>query len=501
MTNLRGLRDLTGWGLTAVGALRDELGSYEAAAQHYTHRQTQLAESRKRIRNDAARHRQPWWIRDFLERPITGQKEPIIREWLEARDVFRRELEKAMAPDIFDLEHLGDAVNRANAFAFDDVVWALASCTHVVPRFEGEWLPRLLRDPFERLRPLMRRDVAAAELQRQAVFSIPTGDERSTAIAESLAQAAEYAKAASTAALSVRPLLLFYCATALARAMVTPRVKDLKSKYGAHGLKGVIAFRGVRSLSDYSVRLTSIHGLAHALVRGLPGSGMLEGDEWSLLELCRYVPELADVIDAYTVEGSRAARILRWSEHQTNGAGLPGTNHVGFAVRAKWLERMGVDLSLPDLDLVTSLNHAFPSVFTPPTAGSPFYNQPPFERTNSALLQEPIAAHLRFAPNRAAQLRLLPLIYQGASDGYFYLVKGGQGGAPHPFIPLFFILYGMSMLVRYKPIEWSAMLRAPDASSAVLEHVCNVAQSKLAILATEVLLNRRFLGSTSATIQ
>lgn len=496
------VRTATSWGvaesidlLTTFGSPQAALAAVEAQRRTVTTFVAELVHTRRTPSSV------PRWIRVFATRSLPGGRDRFAVEWRAARAEFEGSYRRLTHPAASSFAELRAAASTATALspglrAFYEMGWAYAKRTALVPRFESAWLQELRRDPAARLRPLAKSQVADVELQRFATVPLPAGNDLPAYVAESISQATEYLNASAHATIAVRPLLLYYAAVCLGRAVVAPHVRDIRVAYAAHGLQHVTAAR-VRNLADVTIATTVKKGLAHALVEGLESPAFPRaGVPVSVLECCRYIPELSELLDAYGPVPSHTTRILRWTDH-TRGAALPGQGLLGIVVPVRWLEQKGIDVVSPGLDLRIRalLPHAFWALARDLAIA---HNQPPIERVFSGALNESVLAYCNYAPTKDDQRRLYPLIHQGALDGSFFVVSGGGGRPPHPFLPLFLALYALGMLVRYKPLEWRAMLDAADSTTALIEQLLRVATEKLPILATEELLNVRVLGSSAA---
>lgn len=508
MQVLQKLRELTGWGLRAAQDLLNAGNDDPTQAQElYTYPKKQVDDAIQALnRVKRAPARGGWWIDEFVRRspPVASLRtnDSVLEKWANIYGEYNRYLNELTSLTPASLSELTEAVKRLphsghEEHFFQALSWSYACKTHLIPRFEPGWLESLVKDPFERLRPLQRPGIAEIELRRQASYNLPYLGNRATYMAEALRQAEQYLIAAQNVELTVRPLLLYYASTCLARAMLTPRFEHLQQQYGAHGLKGESA-TSVRSLSDYFVHITATQGLVHGLLDGLPGGQFDSKDgPWSLLELCAYIPELSEVMDAYSPIKSRTARILRFEEHHPHGVKLPGIRHLGFVLTFEYLKRYGLDPAA--VNIHEKLREAFPQAFWALGRDMDFLNSgSPIERCNSKKLDDNIIAYIHLANGADEQQRIYPLLHQGALDGGFYTVYAEKHAPPHPFIVLHVLLYGLSMLVRYKPVDWKEMLDAPDISRALIEQLSRIALVKLPILATEELLSRRILGSLDA---
>lgn len=508
MQVLQKLRELTGWGLRAAQDLLNACNDDQTQAQAlYTYRKKQVDDAIQALnRVKRAPARGGWWIDEFVGRspPVASLRtnDTVLEKWANIHGEYNRYLNELTSLTPASLSELNEAVNRLPNSGheeqfFQALSWSYACRTHLIPRFEPGWLESLVKDPCERIRPLQRPGIAEIELRRQATYTVPNSDTRAIYLAEALRQAEQYLIAAQNVELSVRPLLLYYASTCFARAMLTPRFEDLQQKYGAHGLKGESTI-SVRSLSDYSVHITATQGLVHGLLDGLRGGQFDPRDgPWSLLELCAYVPELSEVIEAYSPIKSRASRILRFEEYHPHGVKLPGIRHLGFVLTFEYLKRCGLDPAAANIH--EKLREAFPHAFWALGRDIDFHGSgSPIERCASKKLDDHIIAYVHLANSADEQQRIYPLLHQGALDGEFYTVYAGKHAPPHPFIVLHTLLYGLSMLVRYKPVSWKEMLDAPDMSRALIEQLSRIALVKLPILATEELLSRRILGSLRA---
>jgi len=500
IASLQELRTLTGWGLTQSKELLSIAGGLPEAKKLFLDNQKRFLDyvhDFKQARNHTRKG--GWWISEFISRPppnISANGDPILKQWAVARKRFE-DLYNKIANEDFptSIEHLRSSINRQQsngeaAENFQSLAWHFAANSHIVPRFEPDWLQMLKQDPFEKLRMLTNPATAELELDRCAVFPLTHKTDTAVYMAQSLRQAEQYFIAARSVEYTVRPLLLFYAATNLARAILSPRLSDFKSKYGAHGLKESKTST-VLSIADYSIVPTSTKGLFHAIDEGLPGSHPVEPNigPWSLLDLCRLIPELADTLDSYEPQGSNCAKILDYNYHVEGYQNLPYNNHLGIVLRASYIIKCGLNPS--DTALAEKIRLAFPSDFW--VLGSS--DQDSIRSGFAPELQEQMYAFISITNDKAWRRRIYPLIHQGALDGNFYVVYNNGKPRPHQFLILFTLLYGLSMLVRYKPVEWSTILASNSLSRALIEQILHIAAVKLPILATEELLSRRILGS------
>lgn len=501
INELKELQALTGWGILAVKELLSKAGNVTDAKKLFLENQKPFQDYARDFGHAKKRpDKGGWWIADFVNRVPSGviaSVDPILRDWVRARQEFDKKFDEiANASFPQHIEELIKTVRVQQTYgvaeeSFQELAWTFAIKTHIVPRFEPDWLQLLTQDPFDKLRILTNTSAAQSELERCAVFSMPNKADLSVYLSQSLRQAEQYLIAARSVEYTVRPLLLFYGATNLARAILTPRLANLKNQYGAHGLEGTTNTT-VQTIADYFVTPTARQGLFHALDQGLPGNHSIEpqAGPWSLLDLCRLIPELADTLDAYESRGSKCSMILDYDYHIANYGNLPYYNHLGMVFRRSYITKCGLNPSDPDFAL--KVRAAFPSDFwvlgTEP-------DNPPLKAGFAPEFQEEMYAYLHKVENRIWRRRVYPLLHQGGLDGKFYLVYNDGKPRPHQFLILYALLYGLSMLVRYKPVEWSLILTSNGLSRALIEQVLRIAALKLPILATEELLGRRILGS------
>jgi hypothetical protein len=490
------LKAETGWGLRDCKAALSEHGGLEETLNYYRQGRSMIHHSSEAYKAAlSSAPMQDWWIRDFLSRSATelaSHKDPLLKDWGKARADFDSFKTNRLHPSTDSYASFKGALEWANATdkkeasALGIGTWKDASSTHIVPVFEEGWLAALKEDPFQELRPLQRTGVAESVLQRQAVFELPATSDRAKYIAETLFQAEQYYTASQAVGLETKPLLLYYMTTALARAALTIRTESFIGRHGSHGLKTDSIGTG---LSGQQIIPTQ-SGLFQALLNGLPGSAPhpLSGP-WTLSTLCMLIPELSESLNTYTQDSSNCQRILNFSEHSQIGIGLSYLYHLTLVLPDSFLRKCGVTDRSNEGALRSQLRTAFPGSFW--SLGL----DRDVSTTHSDLLGEAIIGAHHCASSKDWQRRVYPLIHQGGLDGEWYVVYNSNSKPPHQLTVFYAALYALSMLVRYKPVVWSEMLSAPDTTRAIIDRLCRIAAQKIPILASEIILGKRILGS------
>jgi hypothetical protein len=495
---IKQFRTTTGWGLSDCKAALVEYGGLQKAEHEYQQAISVLrnlsAAYKAALSSDYTKE---WWNRDFMSRPsaeLTSHQDPLLKKWGKERADFDAFTKERLAPPVNSFSLFKESLKWVKATAGDEAdylgwkLWKHASSTHIVPTFEQGWLAALKEDPFQELRPLQRTGVAESILRRYSIFENPVTNERAKYIAEALSQAEQYYIASNAVNLETKPLLLYYMTTALVRAVLTIRLEHFIGRHGSHGLKMDSVGSG---LAGQEVTPTKA-GLFQALQEGLPGDEIqpLSGP-WSLSALCKFIPELSEMVGRHSLDFSNCQQILKYSEHHHVGMGMQYNHHLTLVLPDSFLRRCGVTERTDEDTFKKQLKLAFPGSFW--SLG----HDHGVSETRSSLLDEQILALVHCAHGAVWQRRIYPLLHQGGLDGEWYAIYNQNHRPPHQLSVFYAALYALSMLVRYKPVDWSGMLSAPDATRAIIDRLCRVAAQKVPILASELLLGCRILGSTA----
>jgi hypothetical protein len=454
-----------------------------------------------------------WWLQDFFRRN-TADLLASSNEKLKRRGQERLQLEKYLEPAI--KQHLAfGSLEKIRSFfepgfhadsepiRLSDEMWHLATRAGSIPRFEPDWLAEIKNDPMCKLQMLKSPDASRQVLIETACFDIEKLEttellERAKYMSESIAQAEQYLLAANNVQLRVRPLLLYYAATSLIRAMLVPRMQDLIGKYGSHGLEQDIDHAAVTTpmtnFHRFRVRTTNA-GLFTALSIGF-SERVIKPEEgpWSYMQLMTMIPELSDTLNQYTRIKGKCAKIANFHEHTETSRASNAYPHL--AVSSSFLSARGFD---PEKMIASSaifeyLKKEFPGCidcYRPLESA----HDPYLKRGQSFILNEEITSIVYHLRSRKSYRNLYPLLFDGGTDGNWYLIHNEGARPPHQLIVLLALLYGMSMLVRYKPIDWAGMISIDDGSRELIEETIKVCQVKLPALVTEEMLHRRVLGS------
>lgn len=455
----------------------------------------------KHASRNLARH---WWMRDYFTRgtnKLVASNDPSVKRWGSVRDsqksAFARFFDESRR-DVADLRNRreGDLDRHRAKARLDRIAWKAACSTARVPAFEDHWLKQLLVDPFAKLRPFMKPRLAHKSLQVRYCFDVDETDtRRSDYAASALVQAEQYWRAARSVDLSVKPVLLYYMTTCLLRSVLVTRVADLIGVYQSHGLRYALSGTD-KSLSGIVVSETRTRsGLYHAIDKGLPGERVGGQRDWSLLELMRFVPELIEPLVECRFDPSWVSPLYNFEKLSSRSYSRRGTCHIGPVFSQEYLLRCGItipDLSGETLVFERELRSAFPDVFWEQCRQ---LDKSPIEAAGSAELETNLLSYSLVVANRYEQLRTIPLLYDGGLDGRWYITFNSGRRRPNQFAVLIAIFYGLSMLARYRSVEWNDMLKSSDGTAVLIEEVCRVAESKAPILATEWLTGKRVLGS------
>jgi YaaC-like Protein len=494
---LHSLKKKTGFGYLDVIRLLDRNdGDLTRAEKDYSDR---LEIAKKNATDFQKARRQAvdggWWMKSFVAKPLpanANKEDKVIAAWRSAKEEFEQKYGEFSSRSFRTLRELDNSAFKGDAFSgFQNVTLGYALATHVIPHFEPDWLALLKEDPFAKLRPLTRPAVAEIELFRNAHFAVTKEDSRSKYIAEALTQAEQYLIAANSTNITIQPDLLYYAAANLAKAVLAPQISDLRSKYRSHGL-GFHSNGKNRSLNDFFVSPSGC-GLFTALVNRLPGAPIEpKSGPWSLLDLCSLVPDLAEIMDEYSMRrGSNCGKILKYDEHHQNGIRLDYTKHLTPVVTASYLERIGITQTSLENQPTKKVKSKLPSHFWI------LANDEKIQHCYSARTGELIFAFTQTIGNwdRATQIRLYSLLHQGSLEGIYYVVYNRDKERPHPFVVLIALLYGLSMLARYNAEAWSKLLNSDGLSMAMIDRLIRVSFCLLPIYASEEILSRRILGS------
>jgi len=507
--DIKRIRSGTGLPLAECSTLLKDFNTPEKVIEFYKERRTLADECASRMRSTRARIQDDWWIKDFLCRPegeLQGSGDPENGKWRnKLLEYFRKrkaaennpanrisEIQDYISKYYFDTEHNAEIENRR-------MVWSNAFWTHRVPRFEPTWLSQLKEDPFGRLRTLREKNVSKRLLVRNATYSPGVDvEEKAKYISAAIKQSEEYYLAAARADSSIRPLLLYYMTTCIMRAVLSLRIPHLARKYRTHGL--AITKGRKAALDTFSVEMTTTtEGLFHAIRNGLPGGpiGSLDVGPWTLLELCRYIPELKDTLKECLGLVSYTQENLIYEQHEPYGTTIPGRFHIGVTLPNNYFNFIGVKvgkklMEAEKLKLAKEIHAALPGVVW--KIGDS-YRGDTIHNTYSPVLDDQVVALVRHADNRHEQLRAFPLLFEGGLDGLWYVVYNQKSLRPQQLALFTVALYGLSMLVRYRSMEWEEMMKLDDGSYTVIERLSRVALIKIPILATEWLFARKILGN------
>lgn len=513
MTDLLRLRVATGWGIRECGPLLTEKGSLAAALDWHKHHVADAHETASGVTRtlDAAR-RWPWWISDFLAREtseLASWDDPPMQRWAEARKEIHDLAVQQRTPDIRTRAGLQKYLDLARQRPFKSNLIGCALSTHLVPKHEVG-LEVLREDPFKHLRALKTPTGARLTLIRRSTFDVrPRIDKLTTYVAAYISQAESYFDAARHAQINVRPLLLSYGSACLARVVAATRLSDfLDGKYAHHGFSRVYSWPNPEGLGGYLLEASTQQGLYHAIEKAFPGGRLLASQgPWDLARLASLVPELSSVLNDYGPLRSRSQQNLGWADHVTPEGNQPGINRLTTILPFSYLAQCEIHIpscvplqpaSGTDINkaVIEVLKMRFPALFVDERVLGRSGPEPPALQSRSrALGGDQVLVVQREAETRDLLSRVYPAVYSGTLDGEWHVVYNEDAEAPSQFLVLHTLLFALGMLVRYKAVEYDDLLRERDISRELIQRICDIAQTKLPILCTELLLRRYFLGA------
>jgi hypothetical protein len=306
------------------------------------------------------------------------------------------------------------------------------------------------------------------------------GDRKSTFNA-SLEQSEQLFEAAANVGVASRPILIFYGLSQAARAIAAASSVDNNSyRFNSHGIKAK-GTQGVMGSGVAGVEVQAKPG-AFSQVSTILGSAQSQnnvslGDIWGLLPEAERFP-LVNMGSLSPVVASPAdPHLVRVQNAIINIFGLPVT--LGY--------RLDLDTSVPHDDVAgyreeTAKIRAYLDQF-PALKDLSFYhgvdNVQVRYHGRDALSFLMTCENRNYAPEKEI-LTSRVVCYRGL-DLAFPSVPGNEvGGAYHPFMIWWAILYCLSMLARYEPNSWIKIIDVSASQDAVA--VENILKEALAAI-------------------
>jgi hypothetical protein len=504
-SGFRRLRQETpNWSTEDCERLVERFGTPEAALREFNRVQAAVPSARRIVREIRRDESQDWWMAMFFDREpsaLTLSHDHVVKKWGDLRSELD-EYVTVRTTDLTTFDRASQVVVNPDRWRdrVTDATWKLAWRSHRLPTFEPTWLPTLQADPFAELRPLKQETLAQRMLERHGRFELGAGlTQHARYVAEAIRQAEQLWLGAKAVDLTTSPLLAYYMATNLGRALLPGRLKGFQP--GRHKSHGCQFHRSSATggLDTMEVEMTSTIGLTHLLRDALPGAPPLPPDDrWQLLDLLALIPELAQLMDEHAPRKSNCHALLKWADHMDYRS-LEGMYPLGPILPRSYLARVaGIDPAF-DLrvrlskevrkDAVSKIRKALPSCF---------WRHCRLEEVQgglSSLMDDHVIAAQQFANDDWSRRRLIPLLYTGGLDGRWHVIWNRGAAAPNQTLVLLLVLYAFSMLVRYHAVDWRATLLSDDHSAALIDRFVQIALVKLPIIATELLLGRSILGS------
>lgn len=512
--DIRTLRAHTNWTVNDCRKLLQDCDSVDIAISKYDQMKANITmklstqkEAYLRIR------RTDWWLKDFFlkkTKDLLESSNEKLKRWGQERQKAEEYSEVANSSSLIlsSLEKATEIfepgfVKDHEPIELSESFWHLATRAGRIPRFEPDWLSEIKNSSMCKLQMLKSTDISKQIIIETANFEAEKLDvsellSRSKYMSESITQAEQYLIASDSVQLRARPLLLYYAATSLVRAMLVPKILDLVGRYGSHGLAqnadSSITTMPMNSLHRFRVTPAG-SGLFTALVAAYDGRAMMpDAGPWSYMDLMAMIPELTDTINQYTGIKGKCAKIVNFHEHTER---LRASNsYPHFAVSSSFLKSAGFQTTQVSSasDLLERIKTIFPGYIDYYRPRESFHD-PYWQEAHSSILNEPITMLCYHNRSRKNYRNLYPILFDGGIDGNWYLINNSSCRPPHQLNVLLALLYGMSMLVRYKPVDWSDMLSSNDGCREIIEETINICRIKLPALVTEEILHRRILGS------
>jgi len=270
-------------------------------------------------------------------------------------------------------------------------------------------------------------------------------EERRATYGTALEQFEELIKAAGDASPGVRPLPLFYAMSQAGRAIAAANLSDGWKLYG-HGLS--CPDLSVADVLDLAIkpsknrdpgRPDSFHGVAAATESGVPAAPIKLGALWLAL------PEVSKLL-------ADADAATQWPEavvafpSETTTSPLERFDRVEVAL-VGWKHADGSSLAA---DLPNYANTADAS-----------YEEHPGIGIRVTHLREGVGLTTFWptqAPDLAARQNTLDRVVPSAPGGHRWLRPRVNGAAMNDLMMWWALTFGLSMLARYEPAGWNAML-------------------------------------------
>jgi hypothetical protein len=288
---------------------------------------------------------------------------------------------------------------------------------------------------------------------------------RAHEIASCIRQADEYYRSSDSVSLATQPLLQFYGAESLAKAVILANVPDSQlSDMNYHGLSTNpnVAKDNVEELKAYSSNPNSWEvekqfaitnkGVFPLLCKSVGDTLPPEGTVFFFKELLSTIPDMATRY-AHFQETSHCFYLSGYPEYNQDKK-----LHVSFSPREK----------------LSKVIKVFPE----------FEND--FEQTGDGFL------------SRSTMNGYPPfLCLQEGTVAGIYLVRPVAGGIYHSFPILFATLFILSNIVRYKPAFWMKVIEGQSTGIiSIVEAFCSIAKRRLPNDVLDAIWNEKFKYGT-----
>jgi len=313
-----------------------------------------------------------------------------------------------------------------------------------------------------------------------------------------LQQARAYYDAAQNAMDIVKPLLIFYGANSLAKAIIlSKRVPERLSNLAqGHGIS--TDWSNPTSLESIAVKINPSGTFAELLdtctsssfllpdkkyvgIVKTAGASDFQGNEFGLKSLASHIPELSDIFRLTYKEGYEVFPAETKCEVWGRAEGRHG--HVGFTVRG--------DITTIDKTALIALTEA--------RGGK-------YDRREYAQPSESLWFTLQ-TPEIHDQLIKLPIQLFNLTDGSPYLVMPYDEDKFLPEIAWHYMLaYLLGMLVRYRPELWMSVLnkrvtRCGDRPLGLIDRFIQICSVKLPLLALNEITGKIHIIETWSEIR
>jgi hypothetical protein len=311
-------------------------------------------------------------------------------------------------------------------------------------------------------------NLLCGKLASQRTFLFPESDElkaRSYEIASCIRQADEYYRSADSVSLATQPLLHFYGASALAKAVILANIPEVQlSDLNYHGLstRPTVAPKFAEELKAYNDRpkewevekeyAISNNGVFPYLCQAVGDKVPPNGCVFTFKELLSTIPDMARRFSHFS-EPSHCFYLSNFPEFNQDKK-----LHVSFSSREK-------------LRKVTTI---FPEFVTQ------------FEQTGDGFVScDPMDKYPPFL-----------CIQEGTVAG-IYLVRPLECGIYKSFPILFTTLYILSNVVRYKPTFWMKVIDGQTSGIiSIVEAFCSIAKRRLPNDVLDAIWNESFKYGT-----